>query len=87
MRVIRTITVTIDASADDWDLYNKSGRHEAATALNEHFEELVNRGCTRNEVEKGMLPKMKEYSELGAIDTEGISFLELLLDKTFGKHH
>jgi hypothetical protein len=77
----------IDASADDWDLYDKPGRQEAATALNEHFENLVNRGSTRDEVETGMLPKMKEYSELGAVDTEGICFLEVLLDKTFGKHY
>jgi len=85
MRVIKAISITIDASADDWDLYDKPGRYEAAIALNEHFEKLVNRGCTRDEMEKGMFPKMEEYSEFGAIDTEGISFLKLLLDKTFGK--
>jgi len=87
MRVIETTTITIDASADDWQLYDKPGRDEAATALNEHLEELVNRGSTCNEVESGMMAKLNEYSDLGAIDTEGISFLELLLNKTFGKRY
>jgi hypothetical protein len=85
MRVIKTITVTIDASADDWELYDGSGRENAAIALNEHFMLLVNKGCACDEVERGMLPKLEEYSELGAFDSEGIRFLELLLKMTFGK--
>jgi hypothetical protein len=85
MKVIKNITVAIDASADDWELYDKPGRDEAAIALNEYFTDLVNQGCTRDEVENGMWPKLKEYSELGAADSEGIRFMELLLYRTFGK--
>jgi hypothetical protein len=84
MTVTKRITVTIGASADDWDLYDNPGRDDAATALNEYFMQLVNKGCTRNEVERGMLPKLLEYGDLGASDSEGIRFLELLLDRTFG---
>jgi hypothetical protein len=84
MKVTKTITVTIDASANDWELYDNPGRDDAATALNEHFMRLVNNGCTRAEVEKGMFPKLREYDELGAFDTEGLCFLSLLLDTTFG---
>jgi hypothetical protein len=32
------------------------GRDEAAVALNQRFMELVNSGCTRDDVEKGMCP-------------------------------
>ncbi len=87
MRVTKTITVMIDASADDWELYDKRGRDVAAIALNEHFMQLVNKRCTRDEVETGMWPKLREYGELGAVDSEGIRFVELLLDKTFGTRY
>ena len=55
--------------------------------LNQHFEELVNRGCTREEVETGMWPKLKAYAELGAMNSEGIRFVEFLLNETFGNHY
>jgi hypothetical protein len=84
MRVTRISTVTIDPSANDWELYDNPGRDDAATALNEHFMRLVNKGCARDEVERGMLPKLREYGELGAFDSEGLRFLDLLLDTTFG---
>lgn len=84
MRIVKTVTVMVDASADDWELYDGPGREDAARALNGGFMELVNQGYKRAEVERGMWPKLREYSELGAADSEGIRFLELLLDKTFG---
>ena len=84
MRVIKRVTVTVDASADNWELYGGPGREDAALALNEHFARLVGEGCTRSEVERGMWPKLEEYSELGAADSEGIRFLGHLLDRTFG---
>ena len=72
----------ITATADDWQLYDLPGREDAAIALNQRFEELVNKGATRSEVRNGM--RLSDYANLGAADTEVRYFVEDLLDRTFG---
>jgi hypothetical protein len=81
MYITKTITITIDATADDWQLYDLPGRDDAAIALNQRFEELVNKGATRNEVRNRM--RLSDYANLGATDTEVRYFVEDLLDRTF----
>ena len=54
-----------------------------AIALNQRFEELVNKGATRSEVRNGMC--LSDYANLAAAHTEGRYFVEDLLDKTFGE--
>lgn len=83
MKVTKSIKVTVHATADDWQLYDKPGRMEAARALNRRFEELVNSGATRSEVRDGM--PLNDFAAYGAADTEGFNFVEDLLDKTFGR--
>ena len=62
---------------------HQNRREDAAIALNQRFEELVNKGATRSEVRNGMC--LSDYANLGAADTEGRYFVEDLLDKTFGE--
>jgi hypothetical protein len=82
MYITKTITITVHATADDWQLYDLPGREDAAIVLNQRFEELVNKGATRSEVRNGM--RLSDYVNLGAADTEGRYFVEALLDRTFG---
>ncbi|HKE21709.1 MAG TPA: hypothetical protein VKB88_04915 [Bryobacteraceae bacterium] len=82
MYITKTITITVHATADDWQLYDLPGRDDAATALNQRFEELVNKGTTRTKVRNGM--RLSDYASLGAADTEGRYVVEDLLDRTFG---
>ena len=82
MYITKTITITVHATAGDWQLYDLPGREDAAIALNQRFEELVNNGATRSEVRNGM--RLRDYANLGAADSEGRYFVEDLLDRTFG---
>ena len=82
MYITKTITITVHATADDWQLYDLPGREDAAIALNQRFEELVNKGAKRSEVRNGM--RLSDYANLGAADTEVRYFVEDLLDRTFG---
>jgi hypothetical protein len=54
-------------------------REDTAIALNQRFEELVNKGATRSEVRNGMC--LSGYANLGAADTEVRYFVEALLDR------
>jgi hypothetical protein len=83
MYITKTITISVHATADDWQLYDLPGREDAAIALNQRFEALVNKGSTRSEVRNGMC--LSEYANLGATDSEVRYFVEDLLDRTFGE--
>ena len=61
--------------------YDLPGREDAAIALNQRFETLVNKGATRSEVRNGMC--LSDYANFGATDTEVRYFVEDLLDRTF----
>ena len=61
---------------------HQNRREDAAIALNQRFEELVNKGAKRSEVRNGM--RLSDYANLGAADTEVRYFVEDLLDRTFG---
>jgi hypothetical protein len=82
MYITKAIRITVHATADDWQLYDLPGREDAAIALNQRFEELVNKGATRSEVRNRMC--LRDYANLGAADTEVRYFVEDLLDRTFG---
>src|SRR5215469_16891751 len=63
MYITKTITITIHATANDWQLYDLPGRDDAAIALNQRFEALVNKGATRSEVRNGIC--LSDYANLG----------------------
>ncbi len=83
-----TITkqITLDRSAEQWELYTTSpGRaldcELAAQAINKAIEDAFNRGETQREVEKIALETMGKYSDLGAMDSEPQCILiDLLLE-------
>lgn len=78
--------VQVDYNADDWDLYTSTPNVElAALALNRCFEESVNKGLSRTEVERAMDRKMTEFRHFGCSDSEPYHVLERLLNKTFGQ--
>ena len=82
MNITKTITITVHATADDWQLYDLPGRDDAAIALNQRFKALVNKGAMRSEVRNGM--RLSDYANLGAARTEVRYFVEDLLNMTFG---
>ena len=82
MYITKTITISVHATADDWQLYDLPGREDAAITLNQRFAELVNKGARGSEVRNGM--RLSDYANLGAADTEVRYFVEDLLDRTFG---
>ena len=82
MYITKTISITVHATADDWQLYDMPGRENAAIALNQRFEELVNKGAKRSEVRNGM--RLSDYASFGAANIEVRYFVEDLLDRTFG---
>jgi hypothetical protein len=83
MYITKTITIIVHATADDWQLYDLPGRDDAAIALNQRFEALVNKRAMRSKVRNGMC--LSGYANLGAADTEVRHFVEDLLDRTFGE--
>ena len=68
--------------ADDWGLYGLPSGEDAAIALNQRFEELVNKGATRSEVRNSM--RLGDYASFGAAGIEVRYFVEALLDRIFG---
>jgi hypothetical protein len=72
MYMTKTITITVHATADHWQLYDLPGREDAAIALNQRFEELVNKGGPCSEVRNGM--RLSDYANLGAADNRSPLF-------------
>lgn len=80
----RTTQAWLTWSADDWQLYtDMDGVAAVAEALNRTFEESVNSGKSRSEVEIAMLRVMAKYDEFGADDSEPFDRLGELLDEVF----
>ena len=82
-RLIITTTVTCAMTADDWELYDRHGRNDAAIELNTTFETLVNDHKQQCDVERGMLAVMRKHVHLGAMDSEPIWHLERMLAEVF----
>lgn len=78
--------VQLNYDAEDWDLYTETPNVDlAALGLNRTFEEAVNRGGSRGEVESAMHRRMMEFKHFGASDSEPYYVLDNLLDKVFGR--
>lgn len=72
-------------TADDWELFDKPGRDEAAKALNAALETAINAdGATVDTVWTAMEPIQRDHASLGADDTEGRAMIQDVIDKVFG---
>jgi len=86
MTIEKRVQVTLDYTADEWELYShRQGAADAAYEINVAIETAVNAGLTRREVETALDPVMHRHADLGALDGEPLSKLERILDKIYGK--
>lgn len=74
-------TLTLNLSADDWQLYGLEGREEVAQQLNRELEERINKAETRREFKHGDL--LSKHSDFGASDSEGFAMVEHILNKVY----
>ena len=74
-------TITLNLSADDWQLYNIAGRERVAQELNRELEERLNKATTRSEFHYGDL--LSKHSQYGASDSEGFAMVEHILNKVY----
>ena len=80
--------VTLQLTADDWQLYTVSKPAECAEAaahLNQEIKTAINEGLNRDVVRSIAQTVMRKYADLGATDTEPRNVLEDVLDAVFGK--
>ncbi len=85
---MRGLTVTkqirLDLSADQWELYASSYDCSlAAHDLNTAIELAVNAGLSKSAVYDQVMPVFRNYSNLGAMDSEPMYHLEAILDAIF----
>ncbi len=85
MRGLRiTKQITVDMSADDWELYSSIPEaEEAAYEISKSIERAYNAGGKRSEVEHSAMAVMRKYAELGAVDSEPLYHLRRILDKLY----
>lgn len=81
-----TIRRTISAAftADQWELFDKPGRDEAAKRLNAALEAAVNaEGSTPQSVWSAMGTLQSELAGLGADDSEPQGIVDTVVEKVF----
>jgi len=84
VQIIRREAV-VDVSADDWDLYDRPGRLDAAGAINRAIEQAVAEGALRRAAEMAALAVMRQHEDLGATDSEPLWRLQNVLDKLYAQ--
>jgi hypothetical protein len=77
--------VSIRLSADEWELYaDKTGAEAAALSINSAIEEAFNhQGEDRRGVTRAALIVMRQFDDLGALDSEPLRRLDQLADELF----
>jgi hypothetical protein len=84
----RVVKISVYLTAEQWQLYTSTYPAECsaiAFALNKTLIEYVNRGETREAVERFMLSAMRHAAEFGANDTEPRAVLDAILNEIFGE--
>jgi tRNA A37 N6-isopentenylltransferase MiaA len=82
-----TKTISLDLSAEVWDLYtatNPAACNQAAQKMNEAIEDAYNMGYRRDELMEKVMLTFRRYAKLGSLDTEPLNKLEEVLDKLYG---
>ena len=77
-------SVTLSFTADQYQLFFKDGRDEAAMEINLALETAINAGLDRRECYSAATKVCSKYSKLGAYDSEPLWLIENTLDKVFG---
>lgn len=81
--LVRPHIISLNWSADDWDMYEMEESAIAAHALNECIVGLVNMGSGRLTVEKEACRIMQRYAHCGANDSEPHRMLSRLLEELY----
>lgn len=76
---------TCAVTADQWQLFDKPKRNQAARELNAAFKKAVNSGKSRGGVNEAVWAPMKKWADLGAMDSEAFHMLSDMLDEIFGR--
>jgi len=88
MKKITVTGVSVNMTAGDWELYtNKPGARDAAIELNRTFEDSVAAGLNADQIRKAMWVVMKKHEDLGALDSEPLYHLDVLMHKAGFTEH
>ncbi len=79
-----TISV-LKISADEWELYDKEGREEAAARINMQITSIVNTMGTGSDAFDAASGVLRAESAFGAWDSEGVWRLQYLFQKLRGE--
>ncbi|MCE6958043.1 hypothetical protein LAZ40_03105 [Cereibacter sphaeroides] len=83
-RLVITVTISFDWTAEDWSLFDDmEGAEEAAAELNRTLVSAVNGGAARFETQRRMEAAMERLADFGANDSEPRGSLEGLLDRIY----
>lgn len=81
-----TMNVAIAYTADQWELYDKPGRNEAAADLNKALEVCLNApGADERSVWKGMQEVQQKHAALGGYDSETSHMIEATMKKVLDR--
>lgn len=87
--VRKTSTVSIDLSAEEWELLTASFprriMEKVANYLNKRFSQGFNIGMKPNELRTSMDELMLSFAIYGAYDTEPRAVLEMLIEKCYDR--
>jgi hypothetical protein len=78
----RTTITAMHVTADDWELYDRPGREEAAARINAAIVDAVNNN-ERPIAVTLCRAALDAESEFGASDTEGVSTLAWILQQVY----
>lgn len=76
-------TVQINMTANDWELYGKDNRDAVASQMNRKIEHIINNAEGREQAWPLIAKVLREYSDFGASDSEGIWHAEEILSAAF----
>jgi hypothetical protein len=78
--------ITVNYTADDWELFcHEPGANDAAIELNRAVEEAINTSDNDREAYKKALVAFRKHEDLGALDSEPLYNLDLLINKAFSR--
>lgn len=76
--------LTLNLTADDWQLYHSIvGKDAAAADLNKQIAEAINNSSNAKEARVKCDPVLRKHEKFGAADTEGFEMLEHILEEVF----